>query len=340
MIISAVVGAGFATGAELIAFFGTSTLPPAMIAVLVGVLLFCVMTALVYLPLRMPRWIFAPVFFVFFVAMAAGVTELAGPVASAIAVVLSVMIVWFGFEHMIFANKILMAFALAVLAGVVIANLGAPVTKSGLPLNTGFTAGLALFYAGMNCCMLPAVFDELQKTHSRRKLLLSILAASVVIALFVFLILTAIYANGVKSAAMPVLALSDSALSNLAVFICILTSMFAALFNIFPSGSKTIKKLSGTAALGFAASFLGFTKVVRIFYPVVGVVMIVYIIFSFFRLVLQRFVFQGTRGHLSRSDLEAPLSSRARANSSQPACLQACDLPRGKHHKLPGCQTT
>ena len=49
LIVSAVVGAGFATGAELMAFFGASALPPIAIAALVGVCLFVVMIALVFL---------------------------------------------------------------------------------------------------------------------------------------------------------------------------------------------------------------------------------------------------------------------------------------------------
>jgi len=305
MIISAVVGAGFATGAELIAFFGSSTLPPIVVATLVGVFLFCVMVALVF---QTPRpsgtplviegnILWRPVFFVFFVAMTAGVTELAGPVASAIAVVISVLIVLFGFEKMLTANKFLMSFALCVLLIVVVSNFGkATATLTG----EWKTLGSALLYAGMNCCLLPGIFARVRIT--RKELLVSIFVAAVIISFFVLLILTAI--RNVSDATMPILALSNSFVVKLAVFICILTSMFAALFNLqtkYPAPEPALSAvevghpftLKGSfylvvvAGVAYGCSFLGFTKVIGIFYPIVGGVMIGVISFSLMRSLIR-----------------------------------------------------
>jgi uncharacterized membrane protein YkvI len=290
MIISAVVGAGFATGAELIAFFGATSLPPIVIAFFVGIFLFCVMAVMVCLPMKLSKKIFAPIFFIFFVAMTAGIAELVGPIAAAIAVMISILIVWFGFERMLGANKILMGFALVVLSVLVVANLGGTLPVSQAPVNAFGTIGSALLYAGMNCCLLPAIFVEAKRKCSRKDLLLSVIVATVVITFFVFVILTAIRVNNVAGAAMPILALSNSFIVRLAVFICILTSMFATLFNL-----QTQKKipLLGIGALGYFISFLGFTKVIGIFYPIVGVVMIGVISFSlmlaFFRVLRVNF---------------------------------------------------
>jgi len=293
MIVSAVVGAGFATGAELIAFFGASPLPPIVVALFVGLFLFAVMAALVYVPMKFSRKIFAPVFFIFFVAMTAGIAELAGPVAAAVAVVISILIVWFGFEKMLTANKILMGFALVVLLVLVVSSLGGTMARSNLPPNVLGTAGSALLYAGMNCCLLPAIFAEARRTYSRKDLLLSVFVSAVVISFFVFIIMTAINVNNVGSAVMPILALSNNFVVKLAVFICILTSMFATLFNL---QTKKKRNLVSIGAFGYALSFLGFTKVISFFYPIVGVVMIGVVIFS-----LMLAFFRGLRGNCGNS---------------------------------------
>ena len=297
MLISAVVGAGFATGAELVAFFETSALPPVAIALMVGVFLFCVMGALVLLPRSLPRKLFTPVFFVFFVAMTAGVTELVGPVAAAVAVTISVLIVLFGFERMLDANKILMCFALAVLMFVVIINFDGSAARPNQSPNLFATAGSALLYAGMNCCLLPAILAQAKLKHSRGSLLASVFIACVIISFFVLLMLTAIRVNNVSGAAMPILALSSSLVVASAVFICILTSMFAALFNLQSRGKGGIGKLCIIAVAGYALSFLGFTKVIGIFYPIVGAVAIVSIIFSFFVWLKDYYACQRNREH-------------------------------------------
>lgn len=290
MIISAVVGAGFATGAELVAFFGSSALPPIAIAAVVATLLIGLMTALLYLPNKLKRWLFTPIFFIFFVAMTAGVTELAGPAASAVAVIISVLIVLFGFEKMLAANKVLMGFALVVLFAVVLKNFSGTMAKSNLPTNEWKTMWSALLYAGMNCCLLPGIFAEAKKKFSCKELLFGCFAAAVTIGFFVLLILTAVRVNGVSNATMPILALSGSIIVRIAVLICILTSMFAALFNMVPSKSAGATTLTSrnnvlllclVGAVGYGLSFLGFTKVIGVFYPITGIMMIGFILFSF-----------------------------------------------------------
>jgi len=300
MIISAVVGAGFATGAELVAFFGASALPPIWIAVLVGVFLFLFMAALLYLPMRFGKRAFVPVFFIFFTAMTAGVTELAGPITALVAVVTSILVVWIGFERMLAANKLLMGFALAVLLVVVLMNVGGALPQTGNRADTLMTTGKALLYAGMNCCLLPGIFARARQTLSRRDLLICAAVSTVVISFFVMVILTAIHVRGAAGAPMPIFAIADSAVVRFAVLVCILTSMFAALFNLGAEIPRGVLPLAVVGALGFLFSFLGFTKVIGIFYPIVGMVMIGFIIFSFCCWLRLRFVGRRSRGRQSR----------------------------------------
>lgn len=297
MIISAVVGAGFATGAELLAFFGTSTLPPIWIAILVGIFLFCLMSALLYLPVRFSKKIFAPIFFIFFVAMTAGITELAGPVTAAIAVITSVLIVWIGFEKMLTANKLLMGFALVVLLVIVVTNLGETLPRSNLAPDILKTAGSALLYAGMNCCLLPGIFAQTKTTLSRKDLFVCVIVSVITISFFVLLLLTVIRGQNATSAPMPILAIADNIIVRFAVLVCILTSMFAALFNLRSETKKSAVTLSVIGALGYFLSFLGFTKVIGIFYPIVGIMMIGFVIFSFCLWLRGRFVCRHTREH-------------------------------------------
>lgn len=307
MIISAVVGAGFATGAELVTFFGSSALSPVVIALVVGVLLFGLMAALLFLPNTDKQWLFAPVFFIFFVAMTAGVTELAGAWASAIAVILSVLIVLFGFERMLTANKILMLFALIILLLVVISNFGGKLPVSNSSTSEWKTILSALLYASMNCCLLPAIFAEAKKKYSFKKLLYACFAAAITVGFFVLLILTAIRVNNVANAAMPVLALSGSYIIRFAILVCILTSMFAALFNLKTSNflghtlpqapRKDVFMLVAVGSIGYGLSFLGFTKVIGIFYPIVGIAMIGFIVFSFCSNLKERCACRRIREH-------------------------------------------
>ena len=324
LIISAIIGAGFATGAELQSFFGDANLPPAVIAAVVGLFLYLVITVVIELGYRdfMPNnYIFVPIYFIFFVALTAGMGQIAGRASAAVALVLCVFIIMFGFGKLVRFNKWIMVF---VLVTILVVSLPHALDSAATPIGSGghpwSILGVALIYAGMNSS---ALFPLIRKTRERftkgEAHLANLLAVSVIM-LFITMILAAIRGT---QAVMPVVALNPSFFVVAAVFLSIFTSMMITLFNIEQSVFKNRKpqeagpvearfvnkpiqdtavkrkvslpralRLLAVCALAFGGSLLGFSRIIDIFYPLIGGFMIFYLLWSYlwirFRFVLKR----------------------------------------------------
>ena len=295
LIISTIIGACFATGAELVVFFGSTGLPPAAIAIFVGIFLFAIMAVLVFFAHKNQNHIlkhaFTAVYFAIFVVMTAGLMHLGGTITTVLALVFCIFVVLYGFERLLFVNKYSMYFVLAILLTATATNLkGTGDILGGTEPDLGRGLGMALLYAGMNCCLLGPVFSSALVKNSRRRVLVSCALATVIICILATLIMTAIRKQGV-SAEMPLLELSNNLVTKAAVFLSIITSMMICLYNIVTSfpHSKTPADsplAKGGAALGaggacliaFGLSFLGFAKALGIFYPVIGACMILYVL--------------------------------------------------------------
>ena len=282
LIISTIIGAGFATGAELVAFFGGSSLSPWVVAIIVGMFLFAIMTVLVFLAPRrqhpIVRHAFTAVYFAVFAVMTAGFAQLCGVWATVAALAFCIIVVMFGFDKLLFVNKYIMYFVLAILLTASIANIGpydnSPFVKGGTSLGAGVLS--ALLYAGLNCCLLVAVIAKSLEKTSRKRVLVSCAVATVIICVFVALILTAIRAQGV-SADMPILALSNTPLTMIAVLLCILTSMMICLFNVSKNTTVRSYWLILLCGFAFALSFFGFKDILGVAYPALGFGMVLYV---------------------------------------------------------------
>jgi uncharacterized membrane protein YkvI len=289
LIISSIIGAGFATGAELVSFFGRSALSPFVIGLIAGALFFAIMSALV---LAQPRGnnsqkiqrnsnrLFAPVAFVFYTAMIAGISEISGHLAGLFAVTICVLIVWFGFEKLLFINKFLTVFILAVLLVVTIPHQIGIVTTPIDSFGTLRTIGAGILYAGMNCCLLEVIIKAALKKWTLRQVLSSCAIASATLSVFVILLLTAIRNTDTAATAMPILHISSSILTTAAIFVSILTSMFGALLNIAHTEKrqKSLWFLICVSIIAYICSLLGFSNVISIGYPIMGAVMIFYVL--------------------------------------------------------------
>lgn len=301
MIISTVVGAGFATGAELMAFFGDSTLPPIVIATAVGVFLFAIMVVIAFNQHRTPpNWLISAISFIFLVAMIAGVSELSGPVTAAVATLLCVVVIWLGFEKAVTINKYIMGFALAVLFVVAIANFGETMARTNLKHNIFSTIWMTVLYASMNSFMLFAVFRTALQKRTRKEVLAAGGFAALVISFFILIILTAVRANNLNNAVMPVLELGKSWFVWLAILMCIVTSLYFAMLGTTAGENrqnKVTKKLIVICGLAFTFSFMGFKKVIGVFYPIVGIAIIVYVLFVCFLWLKDYFALRHIRQH-------------------------------------------
>jgi len=301
MIISTIIGAGFATGAELIAFFGNSTLPPVAVALIVGVFLFAIMSIIAFNIERiLPVWLIKSISFVFLVAMIAGTAELTGYAFAAFAIAACLVVIWVGFEKAVAINKYLMGFALIVLLFVALKNSNGILGRTNEAPNYSATLLMALLYSAMNCFMLFALFKEAGHKRTRSEILIAGGFSAIIVSFFVLVILTAVRTHNVAHLSMPLLGLSSSRFTWFAILICIITSMYFAILGIATNKNKKCTHISAhLIALCTAAwclSFFGFKKVVSVFYPIVGLVMIIYVLFVSFLWWKSYSVYRRTRG--------------------------------------------
>jgi len=282
LIISSIIGAGFATGAELVVFFGNSTLPAWVIALLVGVVLLTMFGIIIFLNeknFHPPKIFFIPIYFVFFVAMTAGITQIASHFASILALILSVLVVLYGFKKMSKFNYAVMIFVLVILLITTLPHIGQAQGQN--PNSRPLILNL-LIYAGLNCCLLFPLFKRARKEFTLKQLLASATTAAITISFFILIILSSIDKSGVYP--MPILTLSNNFLVVTAILLCMFTSMFISLFNIEQSTKSNAPTLVLVSAFAFGLSLLGFTQIVSILYPVLG--------FAAFFLVVCCFVLQ------------------------------------------------
>ncbi|MCL2756035.1 MAG: hypothetical protein FWE45_03230 [Firmicutes bacterium] len=290
LIISSIIGAGFATGAELVSFFGNTGLPPFLIAILVGLFLLLNILLIYVLDKRgfKPNaMIFIPIYFVFFIAMTAGISQIAGVTTAIASLAFAILIIIFGFDKLIWVNKWLMFFVLGIILWVTIPNITATqMTHINLPR----AALAAIIYSGMNSCMLFPIFTKARTKFSTRTIKISIFASVTVIALFIFVIMSSIQGS---MDAMPLLGLSSSFFVVATIFLSIFTSQVISLFNIsestkelkwpFTENEKTklVTKLIVFSLIAFVISLFGFSTIIAYAYPAVGAFMTVYVITSF-----------------------------------------------------------
>jgi len=263
IIVSSIFGAGFATGAELVTFFGNDN--PLLVSVLVGLFLFGFMAALIFAGKhKLPMWLVRGISFVFLVAMIAATVNMAGFIVAMMSVIVCLIIINLGFESALRINKYIMGAALAVLFVVAVSNFE-------FHLGERLQVGNALLYAGMNSFLLVAIFAVARKKFTRQQLLIASIVASVCISVFVFVILSAV--QPYSYAVMPILELNNSYIVWLAVFVSVFTSMYVAML-----GVNVEDKHSWIYGVALVVSLLGFKKIIGLFYPIIGAAMILYVL--------------------------------------------------------------
>lgn len=285
LVISAIVGAGFATGAELITFFGDTGLHPVVISAMVAVFSVIIMAVLLYArkrPTKSTRYLFTTIYLAVFIVMTAGLKSLSGTLATVLALGFCCLVVFWGLGGVLRVNKYLMYFVLAILVFTCVTSLFKPSIPTDVCTRPNIIMGVgkALLYSGLNCCILERVFLELRERNSARRVFMACVWAMIVIACMVTLILSAINHLSVR-AEMPILELSNNIITKTAVFFCILTSMMICLYTIAcdlanqPKARVSWSVLFCCAAFGF--SFLGFKSILGIVYPAIGVFMLLYV---------------------------------------------------------------
>ncbi len=295
LFIGTIIGAGFATGAEIVTFFGGLGLPLWLIALLVGVAMFALIALSIHCgytgthrqhPLL--NYAFIGLYFIMFTAMTAGVTQLAGVGGSLLSLIVAGMVVCFGFERLTRFNTLVVISIIIVLFGVCFRSLVIPLD----PITTyhAIPQGIlwATLYAGLNCMMLPELVAAAAPRYRKRTLYTAGLVTAVIIAVLVYLILKTIVITDTADAALPLLACSHHPATFIVILLAMLTSQYAALFAIVQkvqialpkTKQKTRTVLLGISGLAFIASFCGFNHIVQWGYPLIGVLVSCFLFFS------------------------------------------------------------
>ena len=308
LIVSSIVGAGFASGRELVSFFGISL--GLWLVPVVGAFVFA--TSLLFLRVGAKlhsakarsnnREIFgkfgvvADCFallnsFVVLAAMLAGITAISGttnslPLVAILLGLLAVIVQKFGIKGLVRANSVLVPLLIIILFAVSF------VAIDKFALNLNFLAIVlpkSVLYVSLNMYLASGALYNLE-LNFRQSFVASLLSGLLIGGLLLALVL-AISANpSATSQPMPLLyivkqfGLLPQVLVSITLIACIFGSMLIALYNIVEWLSSLVSDriLAGLMATScaFVLSMIGFEQIVRWIYPIVAVVGIVYLFFN------------------------------------------------------------
>lgn len=323
LIVGTMIGAGFCSGREIVSFFGSGV--SVFVAPLCGALIFlvCVLFLTIGAKIREKSFdkvnavllgkyhFIADIFLlvnnmIVLSAMIAGLNSLMRPVLpfpvfGAIAAVVCALIACKGAKGMLDCNFIVVPVIIVALAAVCFGGLETGMLSTSLGVLRARIFPVGIVYVSMNMMLASTVLTTLGDL-TRKQIIWGSLIASVSITALLALIITALNCTGNYSAEMPILEISADGGKWLYVILSIVTgiSIFTTMLTAVGGLTGYLRGKAGgnvfNSALvvvsGTVLSFLGFTRVVSLFYPVVGIVGIFYII------MCVRFVIKNKRSSL------------------------------------------
>lgn len=309
LIVGTMIGAGFCSGREIVSFFGSGV--SVFVAPLCGVCIFFVCVLFLSIGARIRKTSFdqvngvlmgkyhgvADAFLlinnlIVLSAMIAGLNSLLRPVIDfpvfgVAAAVLCAVIAAKGASGMLNCNFLVVPFLIVALASVCVSGL-----RSGdLSASTGVFRLTAIpvsgVYVSMNMMLASTVLTTLGDLN-RKQIIGGSLIASICITALLALIITALNCTGNFSAELPILEISAGggkwmyvllgAVTGISIFTTMLTAVGGLCGYLAGKWGGTVFNAAVVIAAGTTLSFLGFTRVVSLFYPLVGVLGIVYVI--------------------------------------------------------------
>ncbi|MCI8413544.1 MAG: hypothetical protein HFE47_05580 [Clostridia bacterium] len=309
LIVGTMIGAGFCSGREIVSFFGSGI--SIAVAPLCGVCIFvvCVLFLSIGSAVREKSFdkvnsallgkfhVIADVFLlvnnlIVLSAMIAGLNSLvrpviAFPVCGIIAAVVCAVIASKGAKGMLDCNFLIVPFIIVSIAAVCFSGLGSGELHTSLGNFRLRVIPIGIVYVSMNMMLASTVLTTLGEL-TRKQIVLGSLIAAGSITVLLLLLITALNCTGNYAAEMPILEISAGGGKWLYVLLCIVTgvSIFTTMLTAVGGLLGYMKnKVAGkvfNAALviiaGSILSFLGFTRVVDLFYPLVGVFGLIYIV--------------------------------------------------------------
>jgi len=309
LFLGSIIGAGFATGAEIITFFGNISLPVWCISIIVGLAMFSIilLEILLYYPkqtetkvikykkkqtwLRIINISTVIIYFILFTAMTAGVTSITNYFVTIISLVCSAFIVLFGFDKLSHLNTYIVFLIIILITSTALPYLNRNIIEN--LSYTSFPRGIfwGVLYAGLNCFMFPELIKAASKFNKRSTLIWSSFFTSVIVTILVGLILTTIKTCQTTYATIPLLAAVPKPITIIIILLAILTSQYTALFAIvqrcerFASKTKCRPPLiiAGICLCAFIFSFFGFTQIISFAYPLIGAITCVFLLISWLK---------------------------------------------------------
>lgn len=316
LIVGTVIGAGFASGREVVTFFGA--VPNVFIALIAGAMVFACSVLFLFVGRRVQKTdmgevngeVFgkvrplADIFMLFnsvtvLGAMLAATDSLSAefinirPFASILLGLLCAVIAVKGLKGVIKANAVLVPIMIAFLCACTLRAIDFPLKSQGGRIDIYSI----VLYVAMNMILGGGVLTTVHKL-SPREILLSSAVAALVIAGLLMCIMGALQSCAAAHADMPMLliALKSGRIMYIISLPVIAASIFTTMLSAFKSvydyihgfiNSKTIS--AGIVLIGgLAVGALGFTSVVGLLYPITGAIGIIYIAFNCWFLIRTR----------------------------------------------------
>ena len=306
LFLGSVIGAGFATGAEIVTFFGDVHLPIWLIACIIGLTMFGIIVLEIWQNHHQEQNQNTPqtktnkmititeiasifIYFILFTAMTAGVTSITNVGITVISLIASAGIVLFGFSKLSRINVFIVLTIIVLIISTALPHFFTSQSTVNLSWNhlpNGIFWGF--LYAGLNCFMFPELIKAAAQKHKKSTLLWAGVLTAVFITILVGLILTTIKNADTETAPIPLLAAAPNGLTIVIILLAILTSQYTALFAIVQRTQKFVPKLKnrpllsmiGICTLAFFCSFLGFNQIVNFAYPLIGAFTCVFLLIS------------------------------------------------------------
>lgn len=314
LFLGSIIGAGFATGAEIMTFFGDLHLPIWFVALTVGCTMFAIIALEIHLNYPSTKYpnrpqlqtdhhqhktgkfldiVFIMIYLTLFTAMTAGITQITNVGVCIITLIISTCIVLFGFNRLTRLNFYIVLIIITLIITTALPHLFSTTPPSSKYHWSNFPVSLiwALLYAGLNCFMFPELITATAKRHSRRTLYLAGLITALLVTILVGLILTTIQNTHTQGDPIPLLAASPTPTTMAVILLAVLTSQYAALFAILQRCQKLLPTTKnrplyttvGICCCAFVASFCGFNHIINFAYPLIGAFTCVYLLFSWLK---------------------------------------------------------
>lgn len=159
---------------------------------------------------------------------------------------------------------------------------------------------------GMECISLALQLGSKHKGHNFRKF--TSLFTSIGLSILVVVFGLAILRKGASHAVMPILVLSSrgivEVLTRIIIFFAIITSLVVASFCLDKEAEKFIenktKRRAIIASLAFIISRLGFSKIVEVLYPIMGVLALLLLGFTSYNTLFKKrngIIYQSSKKH-------------------------------------------